>query len=157
MRFPRSLWACRSASASARQESYYRVLAPQRGALTAAIDFAELPGAEVMLGRIAERRVVRRPDTGSLLASAALADQSGRDEYYVRLRGREDASGSVAFTITVTSSEFEITRASATWDLRRLCECEARNSPRIRPCACVGRGAWCARRGPSGLFAKTAS
>lgn len=46
---------------------------------------------------------------GSLHPRLLLTNPQG-GEYYLRLRWREDASGSVALTITVTSSEFEITR-----------------------------------------------
>lgn len=96
------------------QDVYYRVLAPPGSDLTVAVDFAAAPGAEVSL------RYGALPDdtafddlvpAGNLRPRLLLANAQG-GVYYLKLRGREDASGPIAYTIEAETSGFEITRVS---------------------------------------------
>jgi hypothetical protein len=90
------------------------VLVPPGSDITLGADFAAPPGAELYV------RYAALPDqshhdsaaiAGHLHPRLVLSNTKG-GTYYIRLHGREDATGTVPFMLTAAASGFEITAAS---------------------------------------------
>ncbi len=101
-------------SISPGQDLYFRVLVTPGADVTLAADFAALPGADVSVRFAAVPDLTNQDDAaiaGQLQPRLVLSNTQG-GTYYVRLHGREDAVGSIAFTLAASASGFEITAVS---------------------------------------------
>lgn len=94
------------------QDLYYRVLVPPGLDVTVGAGFSAAPGAELSVRQGAFPDQTTFDDAslpGQLEPRLLLANTQG-GTYYVHLRGREDATGPVAFTLSANASGFEVTR-----------------------------------------------